>query len=141
MEDLFSHVYLSLLLCTSDVKKCLEGLCKNGGQCVNSTSSGLPCRCPAGFRGNLCQTGKVQFVFLKPLIVFVNRFGLRKFKKEKNLVQAIDRASLKSCISVNKKILLFHLATQLWGTGAIRDFFVLYTLYTQRQNKLDSPLK
>ena len=44
--------FLSLLLAAA----CSDGVCFNGGICVEGSAQ--LCRCPAGFRGARCQYGK-----------------------------------------------------------------------------------
>lgn len=44
------------LLC-SDQDPCLVNPCHNNGTCVNMETS-YECRCPDGFEGRYCETGK-----------------------------------------------------------------------------------
>jgi len=48
---------MSVYYVTVDVDECLDGPCLNGGTCINNAGS-YTCRCPIGYTGMNCETGK-----------------------------------------------------------------------------------
>ena len=50
------------LLLIPDIDHCINATCKNGGSCVDGFRN-YSCVCSAGFMGDQCQTGILDFIF------------------------------------------------------------------------------
>ena len=46
----------------SDKDFCAQSPCKNGGTCKD-TGTGYVCKCPPGFEGVHCETGKYRLLY------------------------------------------------------------------------------
>lgn len=63
---------------------CISSPCLNGGTCTLSTTGTPICQCPSCYSGLSCQTGKINFVFLK-----INGNILFYFIKKNTLIHAL----------------------------------------------------